>query len=79
MRVISVILILLSFGIIYVLIGSYLNVLIDEKYEVEIMDVSRIKSYLGILIVYVLIVISYIIYILTRLGNMKKAIKEKGI
>lgn len=79
MRVISVILILLSFGIIYVLIGSYLNVLIDEKYEVEIIDVSRIKSYIGILIVYVLIVISYIIYILTRLGNMKKTIKEKGI
>ena len=75
MRVISVILILLSFGIIYVLIGSYLNVLIDEKYEVEIIDVSRIKSYIGILIVYVLIVISYIIYILTRLGNMKKTIK----
>lgn len=75
MRIISIVLILMSLGILYILFIDYLNISIDEKYDVEITYFTYVKTHLKMLIAYTLIVIFYIIYNLIRHSRKSKIIK----
>lgn len=71
MKIINIFLILFSCIVLYTLINRYLNILIDEKYEVVINDFSFIKTDLKLFIIYTLIIVSNIIYNLLKTRKSK--------
>ena len=70
---ISIVMIIFSFYLLYILVGIFLNANVNLKYTaVSIEDIKYIILYSKILIIYVVFVIIFLVLFLLRNNNVNK-------